>query len=50
MTKIFRVPIGTINRDILRKIGEALKKMFHCNIKIANEVSIPKHAYNMNRR
>lgn len=48
--RIFIVPIGVIDSDMLSEIGSALKKIFRCDVELAREIPVPEDSYNSRRR
>src|SRR4030067_3266644 len=50
MQSIAIIPIGQIDPEILRVISEALQKAFHCRTEIHHEISVPRDAFDMNRK
>ncbi|MEW6418114.1 MAG: archaemetzincin family Zn-dependent metalloprotease [Nitrospirota bacterium] len=50
MKKILIVPVGKVDLDIFRNIGDALAKIFHCKVEFGREIPIPHDSYNSKRR
>jgi len=50
MKGIIVVPIGNVDRDVLKTIVEGLREVFRCRMGLGKEMPVPKDAYNARRR
>lgn len=49
MERILIVPIGAVDRNILRTVAQAVHEAFQCEAQSAEELTIPREAYNKRR-
>ena len=50
MSGILIIPVGSVDRDIIRIVSDALSKTFHQKAKIGEEMPVPLSSYNSRRR